>query len=334
MRHDQDPLGGARALIREQRVATGMTQRQLARAAGIGLGTLRDFEQGRTRSLRPRGLRQLSSILDLDLTQCQDSPLPDTGRIRIEVLGPLAVWRDRAQLMLGSARQRAVFGLLGLHWGTSLHRDAIIDALWGETPPASAVAEVQGYISRLRKLFAWDAGTKSDKLSIVTIGKSYQLTVDADQVDAAMFERLLRNARHAFAGKNYAHACALYERALNLWRGEVLGDIDLLRQQPAVTALSAKHSETVLAYATAARYAGAHQQVLPHLRALCAREPFNEQGHAHLMIALSANGQQASALRVFADMRCRLDQELGIAPSTVLAEAHIRVLRQQTGALP
>jgi DNA-binding SARP family transcriptional activator len=72
--------------------------------------------------------------------------------LAVSVLGPLTVTRDRAAVALGSVRQRAVLGLLALHHGTCLHREAIIDALWAERPPASAVAEVQGYISRLRQL--------------------------------------------------------------------------------------------------------------------------------------------------------------------------------------
>ena len=310
-----------------------MTQRQLARAARISLGTLRDFEQGRTRSLRPAVLAKLAAVPGFEPAQRPDRAPANAERIRIAVLGPLTAWRDNAQLALGSARQRGVLGLLALHWGTSLHREAIIDALWGKSPPASVVTEVQGYVSRLRKLSGREHGAESAGHFIATVGTSYQLTVDADQLDCAMFGQLLRRGWDAHAGENPVLACALYQRALDLWRSPILVDLDLLRQHPAVTALSCKRSEAVLLYAAAAELAGAHGQVLSHLRDLCASEPFNEHAHAHLMIALAATGQQAAALQIFTDTRRRLDRELGVRPSAKLAEAHTRVLRQQIGAL-
>jgi DNA-binding SARP family transcriptional activator/DNA-binding XRE family transcriptional regulator len=334
MRRDQHSAQLTRMLIQERRAAAGMTQRQLARAAGISLSALRDFEQGRTRSLRPGALEELAAVLDFDPGRHPGFLLSGAAGTRIEMLGPLTAWREGAQLTLGSPRQRAVLGLLALHWGTSLHRDVIVDTLWGQAPPPSAVTEVQGYVSRLRKLFGWERGNGRARHCIATVGTSYQLTAEASQLDAATFEQLVSRARHAHAGEDPARAFALYERALSLWRGEILANVDLLRQHPAVTALAARRSEAVLQYAAAAELAGAHGRVLPHLRDLCAREPFNEHAHAHLMIILAATGQQAAALRVFADMRHRLDDELGIGPSAVLAEAHIRVLRQQTDAFP
>jgi DNA-binding SARP family transcriptional activator len=68
---------------------------------------------------------------------------------------------------------------------------------------------------------------------------------------------------------------------------------------------------------------------MPQLRSLCAAEPLNEPAHARLMGALALAGEQAAALHIFAGLRRRLDDELGISPSPLLAEAHAQVLRQQ-----
>jgi DNA-binding SARP family transcriptional activator/DNA-binding XRE family transcriptional regulator len=313
-------------LVSRRRVAAGLTQRQLADAVGISLGTLRDLEQCRTRSPRRQVIEKIAAMLGFEQSQVTDLLHEMDRNVRIEVLGPLTARLGAGQVPLGSARQRTVLGLLALHRDSCLHRDAIIEVLWGERPPASAVTELQGYISRLRKLLR--TGCSSDDL-ITTAGVSYCLVVGHDQLDAAAFTQCARNAQRAAVGGNPERACGLYERALSLWRGEVLADIDLLRQHPAVTALSCRRSDAVLGYATAAQFAHAHGEVLPHLRGLCARERFNEQAHARLMIALAATGQQAAALQIFAEIRDRLDGELGICPSGLLAEAHTRVLRQQ-----
>ena len=68
--------------------------------------------------------------------------------------------------------------------------------------------------------------------------------------------------------------------------------------------------------------------MLALLRALAAGEPLNERAHAQLMIALAGCGQQAEALGLFEDLRARLDAELAMPPGPDLAEAHLRVLRQ------
>lgn len=310
-------------LIGRRRIAAGLTQRQLADAAGVSLGALRDLEQCRTHSPRWQIIEKLGVTLGFEQSQIIDLRHDVDGYVRIDVLGPLTARLGAAQMELGSVRQRAVLGLLALHSGTCLHRDAFVDVLWGERPPASAVTELQGYISRLRKLLRTEC-------LITTAGMSYRLAADQDQLDAAAFAQCARNAQRAAADGNPELACRFYERALSLWRGDVLADIDLLRQHPAVTALSCRRSDAVLSYAAAAQIARAHEEVLPHLRDLCARERFNEQAYARLMISLAATGQQAAALQIFTEIRNRLDGELGIRPSGLLAETHTRVLRQQT----
>ena len=87
----------------------------------------------------------------------------------------------------------------------------------------------------------------------------------------------------------------------------------------------------MLGYAKTAAEVGAHGRALPHLRELCATDALNEPAHAYLMTTLAATGQQAAALRVFTDVRRRLDTELGISPSPILTQAHARILRQQIG---
>jgi DNA-binding SARP family transcriptional activator len=113
-----------------------------------------------------------------------------------------------------------------------------------------------------------------------------------------------------------------------MWCGDLLGDVDLLRDHPAAVEVDRQRAEAVLEYAEAAMRAGVPGRVLPHLRGLCAGEPLNEHAHARLMVALAATGQQAAALQVFTELRTLLDTEFGLAPSPVLARAQSLVLRQ------
>jgi transcriptional regulator with XRE-family HTH domain len=106
-----DPGAFLGELVGDSRRAAGLTQRELAALAGVGLGTVRDVEQGR-RS-RPRSLTRLAAALGLDVARARERaaermPAPrwpvegaavprgrgrsadaSIGRPRLRILGPL-----------------------------------------------------------------------------------------------------------------------------------------------------------------------------------------------------------------------------------------------------
>src|SRR5580700_4443552 len=120
----------------------------------------------------------------------------------------------------GPGHQRAVLGLLAMYPDAAVHRETIIDAVWGHRPPASAVPMVQTYASRLRRLLGDDV--------LVSDGTSYRLAVTVGQLDALEFAMLADRAGQATASGNPATACRWYERALGLWRGEPLDDVSVM----------------------------------------------------------------------------------------------------------
>ena len=44
-----------------------------------------------------------------------------------------------------------MLALLVLRAGEVVSRDALVDALWGDDPPATAVKTLQGYVARVRR---------------------------------------------------------------------------------------------------------------------------------------------------------------------------------------
>ena len=67
------------------------------------------------------------------------------------ILGPLEVWAGDRPVPLGGEKQRALLAILLLHANESVSVDGLIDGVWGERPPATAVKTTQGYIARLRR---------------------------------------------------------------------------------------------------------------------------------------------------------------------------------------
>jgi DNA-binding SARP family transcriptional activator len=125
----------------------------------------------------------------------------------VRLLGPLEVTLDGRPVELGGTKQRAVFSMLALRANTVVSVGELIDGLWGETPPGSAVKLVQHYVSQLRKRLA------GGDAEIVTRARGYELRIRPGAVDVAAFERLAEAA--ARGGENRTAA----REALTLWRG-------------------------------------------------------------------------------------------------------------------
>src|SRR4051812_7267708 len=123
------------------------------------------------------------------------------------LLGPLEVRDGDRSLPLAGAKQRAPLALLLLSANRVVSRDRLIDELWGDDPPDSAVASVQVYVSRLRKLLP--------DSTLLTRPPGYLLAADPDAIDLRQFERLLADARKA----DPERAASLLHEALQLWRG-------------------------------------------------------------------------------------------------------------------
>jgi DNA-binding SARP family transcriptional activator len=328
----------AGSLLRGYRRAAGLSQRQLAGAGGVSVGVVRDLEQGRTGRLAARSVAALAAALGLDADRAREfavaargTPRPAAvgrpGRVRLGVLGPLAAWRDDAGVELGPPSQRAVLGLLALSPGELVRRETLIDAWWGDDPPRSAARQVQVRVSRLRQILDPGRAGGGAEVLLASAGAGYRLEVGAGQLDLLEFRDLAGRGDAARRAGQAAVACGLYERALELWRGDPLADIAALRAHPAVTGLSRQRAEVIVAYAESACELGWYERALPAVRALAEREPLDEAAHAVLIIALAGTGRQAAALEVFQDLRRRLDEQLGVRPGAALAAAHLRVLR-------
>src|SRR5919199_6750775 len=109
--------------------------------------------------------------------------MPETvsDRLEFRILGPVEVARNGERLELGGEKQRALLALLLLHPKEVVSRDTIVDALWGDRPPATAAAALNVYVSKLRKALA----ATPDML--VTRSPGYLLDVEPGQLYFYLF---------------------------------------------------------------------------------------------------------------------------------------------------
>jgi DNA-binding SARP family transcriptional activator/DNA-binding XRE family transcriptional regulator len=338
-REDQRPVAGdglrdngktPGEQIREARRALGITQRELARLARVSIGTLHDLEQGRVARPRAETVSSLNAALRGDpggqSPRSRGTGQPGAARgPQIAILGSLRVTVDGRELRVTEAGQRALLGLLALAASEPVSVDAVIDTLWGEKPPASATRILHGHVSRLRVIL--DQGHEGTTLRREASG--YRLRVSGAQLDLLEFRALVTQARACAADGQVALACAHHERALTLWRGEVLCDVDVLRDHPAITLLSDERRNAILEFTRLALDYGWHARALPHLRKQAAQDRFDEGVHAALMRVLAGLGRQAEALFLYEALRRRLDQQLGVPPAKELRDAHAAIVQQR-----
>jgi len=255
--------------------------------------------------------------------------------VRVSLLGPIEVTRgDGRDVVLGMGRQAAVFAVLALRANTVVSTGALVQALWDPPVPEGAVATLHTYLSRLRRTVFADAGRWDRRGVLSSTGGAYRLTLAPGVLDLDVFEEHVDVAiRARLAGDDRAAAEQL-DTALALWRGEPLIALPgpvlrYERRRLHERWLAVKHDRLRLDIGL-----GGSRRVIGELSALLDTCPLQEQWANLLMVALYRSGRQADALQVYASMRRRLAEELGISPGDELVATYLRILRAQPVGLP
>ena len=113
-------------------------------------------------------------------------------RLRVEVLGAVRAWLSDRELALGTPRQRGVLAVLALRANQPVTRDQLIDAVWGDQPPAGAANVVHTYVARLRRALDPERAQRSRGGVLSSVGPGYLLRLEARQLDAQVFIEHLR----------------------------------------------------------------------------------------------------------------------------------------------
>jgi DNA-binding SARP family transcriptional activator/streptogramin lyase len=236
--------------------------------------------------------------------------------MEFRVLGPLEVEEEGQVLKLGGAKQRALLALLLLHANEAVSRDRLIDELWSSTPPETASAAIQVYVSQLRKLLGRDA--------IITQPPGYLIRIQTGTLDLERFETSVARAQGAPA----AEAAELLRQALGLWRGSPLAELDASFARAERARLDEQRLSALEQRIDADLELGRHAQLVPELEGLVREHPLRERLRGQLMLALYRCGRQAEALDVYRTGRRLLDEELGLEPGEELRRLERAILVQ------
>jgi DNA-binding SARP family transcriptional activator len=231
-------------------------------------------------------------------------------------------------LGLGSPQQRAVLAALLLHEGAQVTSEGLIDALWGDQPPSSAMHMIRVYIHRLRT-----ALERGEPGQIRYVGGGYALDFDTRACDLTRFTTLIAEARSTRQDADPSTAADLYTRALALWTGPALAGVPgpyAAAQRTRLNELRLTAQEEHLATLVDL---GAYDQAATELATLTAAHPLRERPRELQMLALYRAGRQAEALEAYQQTRLLLDEELGVDPGPGLRAIHQRILAMDPALL-
>ncbi|MDT5030948.1 MAG: hypothetical protein QOC94_1119 [Actinoplanes sp.] len=237
---------------------------------------------------------------------------------KIRLLGPVHAERDGVELTLGSAHRQAVFAVLARNPNRAVSREELVNAVWGENPPASAVGNIYTYVSALRRVLEpcrdrWASG------SVLTSGGgNYCLHVDEQNVDASRFEALRDESRKLRAAGDCAAELATDREALDLWQGTALSGIPGPYAESQRLRLAELHLATVERHAELMLELGRAGEVRAELSDMAAQHPRREHLTGLAMTANARCGRLADAMALYTQLRDRLIEETGTEPGPPL----------------
>lgn len=242
----------------------------------------------------------------------------------VRVLGPLELRGGGSVVALASARRRVMLLrlIIGGGWASS---DALLDALWGESPPPSARSTLKSHATHLR------TALREVGLDLVGRRGGYEVPLRRSDVDVFRFEDLLAEAR---ASADVPHRIEQLGRALELWRGRAFDEVaDEAFAAPEAARLEELRLQAIEVRAEAHLRLGRHGEVVAELEALLVAHPLREQLWGLLVVALYRSGRQGEALRRCDELRARLRDELGVSPGPRIQAFERAVLEQRDEAL-
>jgi len=254
---------------------------------------------------------------------------PKGPQLEIRLFGRFEILRDGDPIPEEAWRRRKTKTLLKVLLTKPGHvftQDQLIEALFEGKRPKSAIKNLYGRVSQLRRALEPELTRGSDSRFVVRQGQGYRFAVSGEAwIDTQEFaaqldigERCQQNGRHTEAAR-------AFEAAIRLYRGEYL-EADRYEEWALVPREHWRELDLEVLVRLAEGYAhlGDLHRAAITCRAAFDLQPSREGVVRQLMTYHHAAGNRAEALRVYNVGRAALKSELDAAPS-----AETEALRRQ-----
>lgn len=221
--------------------------------------------------------------------------------MQYRVLGPLVPTS-------ASGQQRLLLCCLLVEANRFVAAGRLVEELWADAVPGDPAGALRTQVSRLRQRLPAGA--------VVTEPGGYRLVVGADDLDSAVFERLVRDGQH--------------DAGLALWRGRAFEEFaDRPFAQVEAARLEQLRLQAEEGRARALLEHGDAAAAASRAEALLAVHPERESVRGVLMEALYRSGRQGAALDIYQSWRRDLLDGYGLEPAPALAQLQQSILRHR-----
>src|SRR4051812_3010752 len=113
------------------------------------------------------------------------------------ILGPMWTYEALRLPVERETRSARILGALALHADKTVSVDALVDMVWGTTPPATARDQVRNCVSSIDRRLRC-AGVQG----LHRVARGYCLEIGADQLDMLYFEDSAERGRAAMMAED------------------------------------------------------------------------------------------------------------------------------------
>jgi WD40 repeat protein/DNA-binding SARP family transcriptional activator len=235
------------------------------------------------------------------------------ARLTLTFLGSFQASIDGAPLRVQSTRLQALLAYLALESARVHTREALSALFWPDEPDQVAKQNLRQALYQLRQLL----GEQTEQFLLIT-RDTVQFNASSDHaLDVATLLQHLKHGR--------------LREAVELYQDELLVQLTsgsdsfeewlvLRREHLHILALDALHRLTEQALSQAD-----NAQALSYARRQLALEPWREQAHRQLMLALAYSGDRSAALAQYEACRRILSAELGVEPEQETSAVYERI---------
>jgi LuxR family transcriptional regulator, maltose regulon positive regulatory protein len=258
------------------------------------------------------------------------SKVIEVAGLKIKLFGEFRVQRGEDLIERrewDGQKSRSLLKLLLTRPGHAFSGDEIIEALWPGVSPEAANRRLRITVSLLRRTLEPDLERGSDSRYVLRRRPGYLFDRHSDcEVDAWELEERQGRAEAFREAGELDEAIDEYGAALELWRGEFLGEDPY--EEWAIAAREEWQERRLSVFSGLAEclaLKGRYAEAVEVCNRALALEEYREDLHRRLMLYHYCSGEQALALRTYRDYTRTLKEELGTAPSPELARLMERI---------
>lgn len=256
-------------------------------------------------------------------------------QLNLQLLGAFeARWHNQLITNFPSDKIRALFAYLAVESPRPQRRETLATLLWSDWPDDSARRNLRQNLHRLKQLLdSLETGLSQQLLQVtrptILIDLDY-LVLDVNEIDQAL--RVVEAHAH-----RHIHQCAAcldrLAQVAERFHGEFLQgfslpDAPLFDEWLALQRerLHYQQLQVLQTLTQAFLQREAYEQAYLYAAQQVVLEPWREEAHRQMMVALARQGRRSEALAQYATCCRLLDEELGIAPTQATTDLYAQLV--------